>query len=129
MAWPDTGPPHVASPRELAECPTGVKEVVAVFDLCILHLVTDLLSLGQHRRHGLAREHGPWEPSDRRDGAPIDDILAAGDRGGAIRGEEGYQLGDLGRPARTAQRDAAEGLHQLLARRMSVGAGVRRQSV
>jgi hypothetical protein len=30
--------------------------------------------------------------SDRRDGAPVDDILAAGDRGGAIRGEDGDQM-------------------------------------
>jgi hypothetical protein len=48
------------------------------------------------------------ETSDRRDGAPVDDILAAGDRCGAIRGEEGHQLGDLCRPRRTAQRDATE---------------------
>jgi hypothetical protein len=48
------------------------------------------------------------ETSDRRDGAPVDDILAAGDRCGAIRGQEGDQLGDLCRPSRTAQRDAAE---------------------
>jgi hypothetical protein len=54
------------------------------------------------------REHGTVETSDRRDGAPVDDILATGDRGGALRREEGDQLGDLGRPARTAQRDAAK---------------------
>jgi hypothetical protein len=48
------------------------------------------------------------ETSDRRDGAPVDDILASGDRCGAIRGKEGDQLGDLCRPGRTAKRDAAE---------------------
>jgi hypothetical protein len=46
--------------------------------------------------------------SDRRDGAPVDDILASGDRRCPIRGEEGDQLGDLCRPARTAKRDTAE---------------------
>ena len=54
------------------------------------------------------REHGTVETSDRRDGAPVDDILATGDRGGAIRREEGDQLGHLCWPARTAQWDAAE---------------------
>src|SRR5262245_22696460 len=61
-----------------------------------------------HRRQGA--EGGCWvsATSDRRDGAPVDDILTAGDRCGAIGGEEGDQLGDLCRPARAAERDAAQ---------------------
>src|SRR6266849_442461 len=60
------------------------------------------------RRQGVDSGHWELEMSDRRDGAPVDDILASGDRCCAIRGEEGDQLGDLCRPARTAKRDAAE---------------------
>ena len=67
-------------------------------------------------------EHRPWEPSDRRDGALVNDVLAAGNRGGALGREEGDQLGNLGQPGRTVQRDAAEGLYQLLARPLPVGA-------
>ena len=62
----------------------------------------------KHRQQGVESGHWEFETSDRRDSAPVDDILASGDRCCAIRGEEGDQLGDLCRPARAAKWDAAE---------------------
>src|SRR5437870_4774487 len=52
-------------------------------------------------------DHGST-PSDRRNGAPVDHVLAPGDRCGAIRGEEGDELRDLCRPARAAERNPAK---------------------
>src|SRR4029450_4748286 len=48
------------------------------------------------------------EPSNCRNRTAIDHILASRDRCGAIGGEEGDQFGHLGRPRRTAKRNAAE---------------------
>src|SRR4029434_5001278 len=71
-----------------------------------------------------------WSPpSDRRDGAAVNDILGSGDRCRTIRGKKGDQLSDLCRPAWTAQRDAAERFHQLITRRLRVGACTCRQSL
>ena len=55
-----------------------------------------------------------------RDGAPVDDILAPGDRCCAIREEEGDQLGTSARQPRAAKRDSAKRLHQLFPRFASV---------
>lgn len=61
--------------------------------------VTRKLYLSTKQTDGPAHLHET--PSDRRDGAAVDDILAPGDRCCAMRGEEGDQLGDLcGQPGR-----------------------------
>jgi hypothetical protein len=48
--------------------------------------------------------------SDRRDGTSVDDILATGDRGGAIQSEEGDQLGDLCSQLRPLARGASRAI-------------------
>lgn len=50
--------------------------------------------------------------SDGGGGAAIDDVFGADDGRGAVGDQEGDQLGDLFGPVGTAQRDAAQRVHE-----------------
>src|SRR4051794_11446855 len=64
--------------------------------------------LGRAKIAAAAHRSDGWER------AAVDDVFGAGDRGGAIRDEEGDEFGDLVGLGRSPEGDSAEGVHDLL---------------
>ena len=92
---------------------TSIQSVLPLPESTTAYAAAKAAALRTYARSANGPQH---VPSDGANGATVDDELGAVNRGGAIRGQVGDEVGDLMGVGRTSDRDAAQAVKDDLPR-------------